>query len=362
MYGFRRQKAAPVPDAYGNYEGFGAESMMAPTRTYGSMSPKYDWATPRYIRAEPSGMGDFAGDGCLGDVRDKVVDSIFSVAGIYDITVPFVGSLRGWLKDRLASLQNYAVNTATGDEQKKAELKQAIVNAIMQLPDVPDWLQKMGVSTTWKGSLATSIADAAVNAIASCTVAPATSKLKQWCDQGYALDDNGNPFPPESPNSPTNLPDNCAMWGYQYNGPAQQFVEQPGFQYRIMERLPTNLAKQQQMLIGTQPRMSLMQIAGQAAAACANNGGVMLPYDDGKTYCQPSDATMAACDAAGGTPSWDPDNGYKCPPIVPAPIVPGGSGMPDMPGVPGVPGVPAAGGSSMMLLAGAAILAFVLLK
>jgi hypothetical protein len=221
-YIFRRQKAAPVPDAYGNYEfgaspgpkagkgsgktptaydigpsgaqakkrGFGAVSLRALQKTYGSLSPKTDWATPRYIRNEPSGLGAFdpaqiaqimtgsadsAGGNCLSNV-------IGTVAGKVDgwvRSIPGIGSVLDSLPAKIgpilispAEITAYALNKAvsgfsayfTGGDAAahKYEMVAGIMNVLPAFPEQVPGLE------TYRGQIAQRIVDELINATASC--------------------------------------------------------------------------------------------------------------------------------------------------------------------------------------------------
>lgn len=236
MYGFRRQKAAPVPDAYGNYEGFGAESMMAPTRTYGSMSPKTDWATPRYIRAEPSGMGDFGADGCAGGLKDAIASylanqlkqragyssscpNVWDDAAKWGVCNAKKAALDG-AQGIISSAIGAALSGISGD-LSDAGVRDQVHNAIAsRLPGI----SIIGLDFDVSGALL-SLVDSAIDAgISACgsalgASAGATTQLQQWCEKGYAFDKDGNAYPPEAGfPSGAELATQCAGWGYPYSG------------------------------------------------------------------------------------------------------------------------------------------------
>lgn len=104
LYHFRPRHAGPVP-AGPQLAGFAGYSYGAALagggRRYGSLSPKYDWATPGYVRAEPSGLGCV---GCVGfgqpeeisgcpDIANKIRAVL--IATISKITEPLRSKLTG---------------------------------------------------------------------------------------------------------------------------------------------------------------------------------------------------------------------------------------------------------------------------
>jgi hypothetical protein len=203
-YIFRRQKAAPVPDAYGNYEfgaspgpkagkgsgkvptaydigpsgaqakkhGLGAVSLRALQKTYGSLSPKTDWATPRYIRNEPSGLGAFGDDNCLssviGTVAGKVDGWVSSIPGIGSV-ISTVGSFLGF---SVAGITKDALNKAVGGfsayftggdaAAHKSEMVASIMNVLPEFPEQVPGLE------TYRGQIAQRIVDELINATACC--------------------------------------------------------------------------------------------------------------------------------------------------------------------------------------------------
>lgn len=167
--------------------------------------------------------------------------------------------------------------------------------------------------------------------------------------------------------SPPATDADCAIWGLPWGDGAGSPVDiGGGGSVQIsLHRLPTT----QQAMLRADPAMAMqMQTKAQAAAACANNGGVMLPYSDGKTYCQPSPATKAACAQTGNTPTWDPYNKYKCGSIVPPPIVVGNPAAAAAAAAAAAPGTaaPAAAagglGKSLPIIAGVAAVALLLMR
>jgi len=93
---FYRPRNVPAVSPYGEYvaqlgdyvPGFGSFGPKTQGLTYGSLSPKYDWSTPRYIRREPTGLDGFGGFGsfgeavnlgCLGDVREKATSGLMAI-------------------------------------------------------------------------------------------------------------------------------------------------------------------------------------------------------------------------------------------------------------------------------------------
>lgn len=329
-----RRSQAPVPasmagfddfagDDYagGRYEAAGTpapRSWRRGVRTYGSMTPKYDYATPRYIRDEPAGMGYFGEDvgGCLGDLRKKLIDGILGVLSIPNICVPIVGCVGDWLGDAmesgLASLQNFAIDQIA-DPQKQRELEQAIVNFIMGLPDPPTWTK---IPLTWKGAAAEKVAKKIVGEIVSCRTGGEAKVIEEteaevhrkWCAVGETY-----------MNEPV-TPEQCAAWGVPYKsaGPmllATGFVlpSAGGVLHAAVDPGKINQVSN----LAAAAKKGLVQTTAQLSAQCAAAGGELELGTDPNTglaryYCKPSPATSAACQAAGGQPTWDPFSLYKC--------------------------------------------------
>ncbi len=151
---FYRPRTVPTSSPYGEYvPGFGSFGPKTQGLTYGSLSPKYDWATPRYIRAEPTGLDDF-GDfglnaveqGCLADVRKMASEALFSVlnnvsGGVADSKVgigPFAVDIGAMLRGKINESLNGIENALLGRmEQDWPTIQQVIVEFVMNaLPNI----------------------------------------------------------------------------------------------------------------------------------------------------------------------------------------------------------------------------------
>lgn len=352
-----RRSQAPVPASMsglddfsgGRYETVGTpapRSWRRGVRTYGSMTPKYDYATPRYIRDEPSGMGEVdsgaiaqsvggsAGtQACLGGLQEMVADTVVRVMDMALSFMPGVfrdwfrgpgGGTDGWAKGKIFgafdSLQNYTA-ASLSDPQKRAaaegQITQALMTALSWLPDnigtavdlgeaVRSLLPQSWTNGTWKGAVANDAAKAVLQQIADCVgageaTAPSEGLLLETVPAG-------------------------AAWSPIDTGGVLQM------------KAPSTAA----LTVKTTGKFAVKSSA-QAAAECQNAGGV-FEYDQaaGRYYCKPGPALTKACLDSGGQPYWDPVGLYKCV---------GGAGA-----------AKPAGAGDVALIAGGALLLALLLK
>ena len=154
-----RQSQAPVPASFGGIGDFGGgryevEGTPAPQgprrglRTYGSMSPKYDWATPGYIRSEPGGLGYFGEEEGSSDDGEYEIpdfdaapasgtdafDTWFDQSGdTLDSTLTQVGSkLEAGVREQVGNLENQAKDYAA---QAETALRQGATAAAAALQE-----------------------------------------------------------------------------------------------------------------------------------------------------------------------------------------------------------------------------------
>lgn len=368
-YIFRRMKAAPVPDAYG---GFGYVSMRAPLQTRGSLSPKYDWATPRYIRAEDqSGMGDFGEDGgsCVATISKYLAEQLKNAVGYpncgdFSLSVDY-----GVCKAKQAALDNAegiisgiiggALSGISGDLSDE-NVKQQVHNAIAsRLPGITIPGLGLDVSgilmSVLYGALSVA-ADAcrALGAGAGGGGCQATDEnFKNWCASGDLSCVDA---------TPEQFKTWCDGHGYPWGGLQYGFTMLlPPQQTHMIS--PSVLAKLKSPLAQLRPNEDMMLSMADKAAFktnCEAGGG----YVDADGQCKPNAATCASCKAQGKIPTWDPIYKYRClypeeaAGATPAPCAAAGA----MPGAVPLPTAVPSGGGSTVLLIGAAIAAFFLLK
>ena len=376
-----RQSQAPVPHSLGqdDYAGARYETVGTPAprslrrgnRTYGSMTPRHDWATPGYIREEPSGMGYFGEDaGCVGGAKTaiasylagKIKQSVGYPSSCPEMTDDFDGWTACRAKQALYTGAEVLIKSALGaalsaisGDLSDTGVQDQIYNAIAgKLPNISIPSLDINVSEILLPLIRSAIG-AALSACDSALGAPAgvTTQLQQWCEKGYAFDSAGSPYPSEAgfPQG-ADLSAQCAGWGYQYNGP--QFVD-PGSQMMVGQ-IPKSLAAQREFL--AQKGMSMQLLSTYKAefkTNCEAGGGVVVqdldPYTKTlRDFCQPNEAKKAACKAQGGVPAWDTVNGYRC--------LPAGSAAAKAAGAAGAAG----GAGGIAMIAGVAALALLLFR
>lgn len=343
-FGITRRLNVPTPAPLSGY--------IAEGPSQGSFNQKIPWAVPEEIAAEKGPLDGYFGqdDGGWFDESFEQSDSgVDTASDLYAEEVAASAETASFIEQSGAG--DAAKSFASGLEQQGNNLLTQAKQALQQgQTDLANTLtqQATGLFNQAKNAIVNAVTGGGGSGGGQAAGAGGTYMAQQFVQDPMMQQQLCGAM------SPPATPADCAIWGLPWGGSSGPSVQ-------IALRKPTSLAQQRLAIPNAEMAMQ-MQTKAQAAAACANNGGVMLPYSDGKTYCQPSPATKAACTAAGGTPTWDPDNKYKCPPISPPPIVPGNAAA--AAAAAGVAAPAAAGGlgASLPLIAGAGLLALLLMR